>query len=290
MKPTIAFIGMGTMGSPMAQNLAKNGFNVRGYNRTLSRPLVEQAAKAGVNICSSIAEVVKDASIVAICVSDVDDVKTLIFNESGIAQNCQPESLIIDFSTIGPMAAREIDEVLTDQGLRFLDAPVSGGDVGAQKGTLTIMVGGTKMNFEEAYPLFQAIGKTIFHCGMVGSGQAVKLCNQVLCAINLLSVCEAIQLAQEFSLDPKLMIEVCSTGAAASWQLVNLGEKVTQSDFAPGFMIKHILKDLRLVEEIAKDLDLPGLKLADSLFKQVQTLGGSEQGTQAMIRAYREQI
>jgi 3-hydroxyisobutyrate dehydrogenase len=241
-----------------------------------------------VNITSTIAETVRDADIIFICVSDVEDVKSVIFAEGNIAQNAKPNALIVDFSTIGPTAAQEIATSLKTYNLRFLDAPVSGGDIGAQKGILTIMVGGNKTDFEECFPLLQTMGKTIIHCGSVGSGQGVKLCNQVLASLNMIGLCEAIQLAQSLGIDPNLMIEVCSSGAAGSWALSNLAPKIAAADLAPGFMIKHILKDLRLVQESLGNTNLPGVKLADQLFKQVQNLGGAEQGTQAMIRAYRE--
>lgn len=283
---TIAFIGLGVMGSPMAQNLVKSGYTVKGWNRTPNRLFVQQASKNGVTITPTIPQAVKDAKIVCTCVSDVEDVKSVIFQGGGIAENIQNNALIIDFSTIGTKAAIDIANTLKTQHLRFLDAPVSGGDIGAQQGTLTLMVGGEKADFEEALPIFQAIGQKIVYCGQQGSGQAVKLCNQVLCSLHMVALCEAMQLAQQLNLDPNLMIEVCSSGAAGSWALANLGPKVVASDFAPGFMIKHILKDLRLVKETMGDLDLIGLELAHSLFKDVQALGGEEQGTQAMIRAY----
>ena len=284
-----AFMGLGTMGSPMAQNLSKKGFPVKGWNRTQeSRPLVDQAREQGVAIASTIKEAVKDADIVSICVSDVTDVNQVIFGEGGIAQHAQPGTIVIDFSTIGPKAAQAIAQKLQPYGLHYLDAPVSGGDVGAQNGTLTIMVGGEQSHYEQSLPIFEALGKNITHCGPVGSGQAVKLCNQVLCAVHMVAVCEASELAKTFDLDPHLMIQVCSTGAAASWALSNLGPKVAASDLDPGFMVKHILKDLRLVQESLGDFQLPGTTLADQMFKAVQTLGGQEQGTQAMIRAYRE--
>ncbi len=284
----VAFIGLGVMGSPMAQNLVKAGYPVSAWNRTSNRPLVQQAAENGVNLAPSIAEAIKeDTALICTCVSDVDDVKRVILGQGGIAEHAHPSALIIDFSTIGTSAVLEIADSLKDKKLRFLDAPISGGDIGAQNGTLTIMVGGEKADYEEAIPLLGAMGKKIVYCGSQGSGQAVKLCNQVLCSLHMVALCEAMQLAQQFNLDPNLMIDVCGSGAAGSWALANLGEKVATSDFAPGFMIKHILKDLRLVQESMGDLDLPGLKLANSLFKQVQSMGGDEQGTPAMIRAYR---
>lgn len=284
----IAFIGLGTMGSPMASNLARNGYTVKAWNRTQDRPLVRQAAAAEVTITNTIAEAVQDADYIFICVSDVKDVESVLFRKDGIADNAKPNAVIMDFSTIGATAVREMADKLKARNLRFMDAPVSGGDVGAQNGTLTIMVGGDKADFEECLPYLQAMGKSITYCGEVGSGQAVKLCNQVLCSIHMVALCEAMQLAETLDINPNLIIEVCSTGAAGSWALSNLGKKVTQSDFAPGFMIKHILKDLRLVQESAEDSNLPGVTLANQLFQSVQEMGGAEQGTQAMIRAYQE--
>lgn len=284
----IAFIGLGVMGSPMASNLVKAGHGVIGWNRTPDRPLVEQATKEGVKIVTTLGEAVKNAQIILTCVSDIPDVKSILFEEGGIVHYAPSNALIIDFSTIGAIAAREIASTLQDQGFRFLDAPISGGDIGAQQGTLTIMVGGKEEDFQEALPLLEVMGKKIVYCGESGQGQAVKLCNQVLCSLHMVALCEAMQLAQQLDLDPHLMIEVCSSGAAGSWALSNLGNKIAEADFAPGFMIKHIVKDLRLVQQSAEELDLPGLTLADTLFKDVYAKKGAEQGTQAMIRAYRE--
>lgn len=284
----IAFIGLGVMGSPMASNLARKGHLIKGWNRTQDRPLVRQAAAAKVIITPTIAEAVKDADNIFICVSDIKDVKSVIFGKDGIAENAKHNALIVDFSTIGATAVCDIAAKLEEHDLRFMDAPISGGDVGAQNGTLTIMVGGNNSDFEQCKPYFEAMGETVVHCGEVGSGQAVKLCNQVLCAIQMIGLCESIQLAHKLNVDPNLIVQVCSTGAAGSWALSNLGPKVIQSDLAPGFMVKHILKDLRLVQESSGDSNLPGVTLANQLFRAVQEMGSAEQGTQAMIRAYQE--
>jgi 3-hydroxyisobutyrate dehydrogenase len=283
---TVAFIGLGVMGSAMALNLLKKGVPVKAWNRTSDRPLVKQAQAAGLTVTVTIGEAVKDAELIFICVSDVEDVKSVIFSDCGISKNAKHNALIVDFSTIGQKAACEIATQLKAAQLRFMDAPVSGGDLGAQQGTLTIMVGGEKSDFEECLPLLETMGKKIVHCGAVGQGQAIKLCNQVLCAIQMVAVCEAMELAKTLNLDPDLMIEVCGSGAAGSWALSNLGSKVAHQDFAPGFMIKHILKDLRLVKESLGERELPGIELSDRLFQKVQEMGGSEQGTQAMIRAF----
>jgi len=293
MDKSLAFLGMGTMGAPMAVNLARCDFTLRIWNRTPNRQGVQLAASAGATVAASIAEAVTEAEIIFTCLGDVPDVEAVILGVGGVAELAPPNALVVDFSTIGPDAARAIGSALQSRGLRFLDAPISGGDIGAQNGTLTIMVGGDADDFAECQPLFAAIGKTIRHCGAVGSGQAVKMCNQVLGALHMVALCEAMQLARQQNLDPNLIVEVCGTGAAGSWALSNLGPKIIEADFAPGFAIKHMLKDLRLVGECARssDLDLPGVQLADRLFKLVQAMeegAGGEQGTQAMLRAYRE--
>lgn len=290
-KKNIGFIGLGVMGSPMAQNLVKHQYTVKGWNRTqIDRTLVTQARENGVQIVPTIEEAVKDADFVCICVSDVPDVNQVIFGEGGIAHFAKPETIIIDFSTIGTQAVKDISEKLRSNGLHFMDAPVSGGDIGAKNGTLTIMVGGDDRDFQTSLPIFQAMGKNIVHCGIVGTGQAVKLCNQVLASIHMMAICEAMELAKTLNIDPELMIQVCSTGAAGSWALTNLAPKIASSDFAPGFMIKHILKDLRLVTESLENQTLPATDLATEMFKIVENLGGTEQGTQAMIRAYQEEL
>jgi 3-hydroxyisobutyrate dehydrogenase len=287
---TIAFIGLGGMGSPMAQNLQSQvAFSVVAWNRTQQdRPLVKLAQEHGVQVAPTIQAAVATADIICICVSDVQDVDRVIFGEGGIVHYAQPESIVIDFSTIGPQAARLIAQKLQPYNLHFLDAPVSGGDIGAQQATLTIMVGGDKADFDRALPIFNAIGKKIVHCGAIGSGQAIKLCNQVLCGIHMVALTEAMLLAQQLEVDPRLAIDICSSGAGGSWALSNLAPKAVTGDFQPGFMVKHILKDLRLVDENLQELDLPGVTLANQMFKSVRDLGGADQGTQAMIRAYQQ--
>jgi 3-hydroxyisobutyrate dehydrogenase len=286
----VAFIGLGLMGSPMARNLAQQSdFRVKGWNRTqIDRPLVALAASHGVEIVPTLEAAVADADFICTCVTDVPDVREVILGRGGIMEFARDRATTIDFSTIGPKAAREIAQSLQARNLDFLDAPVSGGDIGAQNGTLTIMVGGDRDRFDLALPLFKAVGKDITYCGVAGSGQAVKLCNQVLAAIHAIALCEAIELADNFHLDPQLVVDVCSTGAAGSWALTNLAPKIIAGNFAPGFMVKDILKDLRLVQENIDQLELPGKDLAEQLFAKVRTLDGARQGTQAMIRAYRE--
>jgi 3-hydroxyisobutyrate dehydrogenase len=289
MPSSIAFLGLGTMGSPMSANLAHAGFDVRGWNRTPGRPLVTEAGGAGVRVVDTIADAVRGVRTVALCVSDVADVEEVLFGAGGIAESAARGTLVIDFSTIGPAAARSFGARLADKGLRFLDAPVTGGDVGARAGTLTIMVGGTAADFGEASAAFAAVGKVAKHCGAQGAGQAVKLCNQVLGALHMVALTEALALARMQGIDPSLVVEVCSTGAAGSWALSNLGPRVLRRDFAPGFMVKHLVKDLRLVLETppGEGLDeLRGTILAKGLLEKVAALGGADLGTQSLTLAY----
>ncbi|MEO1004983.1 MAG: NAD(P)-dependent oxidoreductase [Cyanobacteria bacterium J06638_38] len=291
MTKQVAFLGLGLMGGSMAANLARHGFQVKAWNRTSDRPEVKIAADGGVTIVDSVAAAVKDAEIVFTCVGDVPDVEEILLGEMGVANYAPANTLIVDMSTIGSVAAKEIGQQLQQRQLRFMDAPVSGGDIGAQQGTLTIMVGGSTADFTECLPLFEAMGTNITLCGDLGSGQGVKMCNQILCSLYMVGLCEAMQLAKHQGIDPNLIVDVCGTGAAGSWALSNLGGKIINQDYAPGFAIKHIVKDLRLVQSINQTSgdNLPGTELADRLFKTIMAMDngeGKEQGTQAMIRAY----
>jgi 3-hydroxyisobutyrate dehydrogenase len=292
MSQNIAFLGLGLMGAPMTANLARKGYSVKAWNRSSDRPGIKTVTEAGAIVVSSVKEAVESADVIFTCVGDVPDVEEVILGDRGIVKYARSNALVIDMSTIGSNAAQKIAEELQQKyQLRFLDAPVSGGDIGAINGTLTIMVGGDRQDFKESKPLFEAMGKTIRFCGSVGSGQAVKMCNQALAAIHMVALCEGISMAEHQGIDPNLIVEVCSTGAAGSWALSNLGPKIIKSDLAPAFSIKHILKDLRLIREMMQSVDcnLPGVELADRLFKIVSQLDegkGKEQGTQAMIRAY----
>ena len=303
----IAFLGMGVMGSAMAANLAKanTGTPIKIWNRTGDRPSIQTAILAGCVWCDTLAEAVAGATIIFTCLGDVPDVKAVILGdptsgEDGVIHHGQPGSLVVDTSTIGPTAVREIAEQLrTQKQIRFLDAPISGGDIGAQQGTLTIMVGGDRPDFDEALPWLDIMGANITLCGPVGSGQSVKLCNQVLGAGHMMALCEAMKLAQAQGLDPNLVVDVCSTGAAGSWALTNLGPKIIAADFAPGFAIEHMMKDLRLVlENVGQgknaadgDRRFPVTQWANQCFQQVAAMDNGDgrlQGTQAAIRAYEE--
>ena len=275
----------------MTHNLFKAGCRIKGWNRTPDSPLVQSLQQdSAVTIVDSIEQAVKDAQIIFTCVGDVPDVEEVLFSPQGIVQFAQPDALIVDFSTIGSKAVQEFAQRLQTHQLRFLDAPISGGDIGAQQGTLTIMVGGDRDDFELCLPYLEILGKNITYCGATGSGQAIKLCNQVLASLTMVGICEAVKLAQAQGIDPNLIVEVCSTGAAGSWALSNLGNKLINADYEPGFMIKHILKDLRLVgEALTEEQKLPGVDLAEKMFQIAAQLNEGEgytEGTQAMIKSY----
>jgi len=287
----IAYLGLGIMGAAMAANLAQAGHQVRAWNRSPDRPGAKVAAAAGALIASSLADAVSHSDFVFTCLSDVPDVQQVLIGADGVLEHAKPGAIVIDMSTIGPNAAADLSTQLKNGGLRFLDAPVTGGDVGARAGTLTIMVGGEAADLEECRPLLEVVGKSVIHCGTAGSGQSVKLCNQVLCAVNMLSVSEAFVLADQLGVDRQLILEVCGSGAGGSWALSNLGQRIVNHDFAPAFMIKHILKDLRLVDESIPNSGelLPAAALAGELFKVVARQdgdAGGELGTQAMVLAY----
>jgi 3-hydroxyisobutyrate dehydrogenase len=291
----IAYLGLGLMGEAMAVNLSRAGLDVVGWNRTPGKSGEAALLAAGGKVEKALKDAVSGAGVVFTCLGDIEDVEQVLIKAGGVIECAAPGTVIADFSTIGPEAAKRIFDILNGSGLHFLDAPVTGGDVGARNATLTVMVGGDEEPFQKALPLLKKIGKTIKRCGPSGSGQALKLCNQILCAVNMISVCEAFHLAKQLGVDENLVVEVLSAGAGGSWALTNLGPRIIKSDFAPGFALKHMLKDLRLVfENLDGESDqLPGTKLAQALFKQVgendgSASGGADgaRGTQAMSLAY----
>ncbi len=280
----IGFIGMGIMGRPMAMNLLRAGHAVTVYNRTESR--CEEAVKAGARKARSPAECARGQEIIITMVTDSPDVEAVVFGPQGVAEGAARGATVIDMSTISPDVTRSIAGRLEEKGIPFLDAPVSGGDIGAQKGTLTIMVGGEKEAFETVKDIFEPLGKRLTYMGPSGSGQVTKACNQVLCAINMLAVCEALMLAKSSGLDLKLMHQVVTGGAGNSWALENLGTRILTGDFNPGFMVKLIQKDLAIVLDAARrlNLPLPGAALANQLLRSNQAHGEGDLGTQAMFR------
>ncbi|RMF73466.1 MAG: NAD(P)-dependent oxidoreductase, partial [Planctomycetota bacterium] len=272
---------------PMARHLLDAGHRLFVFTRTRAKaaPLIE----AGAQWRDSPAEVAADCDVLLTIVTDTPDVEAVLFGERGAIETLRPGSLVIDMTTISPAATRRFAQRLAERDVAMLDAPVTGGDVGARNATLTIMVGGEAEAFERAEPILRILGRNVVHVGPSGSGQALKACNQILCAVNMIGVCEALMLARRSGIDPRLAIETLAGGAGGSWAWKNLGERIVAGDLAPAFMVRLIQKDLRIVQQEADDAGLPllGTALAQQLFRAVEALpNGGELGTQAMIRAF----
>jgi len=251
----IGFIGLGIMGRPMAQNLRKAGFSLSVWNR--SRPGIDALVADGASEAASPREVAKNSDVVITILGDSPDTEAIALGENGVVHAAHERLVHIDMSTISPSVTRSIAERYGTSGVELLDAPVSGGETGAINGTLSIMCGGKREVFDRCRPVFEAMGKTIVYCGPSGSGQIVKLCNQVIVGLNNLAMSEALVLAKKAGVEPATMLEAVSAGAASSWALQNLGPRVLQGDFKPGFKIAHQQKDLRLALELANQGSTP---------------------------------
>ena len=286
----IGLVGLGIMGAPMALNLIKAGFSLNVYNRT-DRPRVQEVVDAGAKRVATPAEAANGSDVIITIVTDTPDAEKVILGEDGVLQAARVGATVIDMSTISSRVTRDIAAALREKGVHMLDAPVSGGDVGAQQGTLSIMVGGEQSVFDDCLPVFEAMGKSINLIGGNGAGQTTKACNQIAVAGTNLAMAEALMLAAASNLDVGKVVDAISGGAAGSWQLTNLGPRILRGDFAPGFMVRLQQKDLKLVLEAANDvkLALPGVSLAHQFFNIVERLGCADEGTQALIKAYEVQ-
>jgi len=289
----IAWLGTGTMGGSMARNLAKAGYNVTAWNRTLPSAGAELATSGGCKLVRNADEALRDSQVVASCVTDGPALRSILFPPDRLKGLLGPGAVVIDFSTIGPVEARGIAEELRRQDIRFIDAPVTGGDIGARDGTLTFMVGAQGNDLETVRPLLNDMGKKIVHAGAVGSGQALKLVNQLLCGVNLLAVVEAFQVAERMGMDRRLVVEACGGGAAGSWQLVNLGPKIIAQDHRPGFRAAHLLKDLRFLREAiaspSGQADPPCFDIALAAFERICQMRKGDLGTQTVWLAHQDQ-
>ena len=268
----------------MARNVMRAGFPLVVFNRTRSR--AEALEREGARGASGPADVARQADIIVSVVSDSPDVEAVYLGRGGVCESIRPGALCIDMSTVAPETARAVAGEVERKSSAFLDAPVSGGKTGAEAGTLSIMVGGTESDLARARPVLEAMGKSIVHCGPVGHGQLTKLCNQILCGLNLLAVSEAIVFARKVGLDPSVMLQAVSKGAAGSWALENLGPRMLAEDFKPMFMIDLQQKDLRIALSTARERmsPLPGTGLVHQLLASNQAYGEGREGTQALIK------
>ena len=281
----VGFIGLGIMGAPMAMNVLKAGYPLTVWNRTASKG--EALRKAGAAWAESPAGVARNSDVVITIVSDTPDVEEVILGPDGVIHGARPGTVVIDMSTISPHATRRIAEKLGERGIEMLDAPVSGGDVGAQKGTLSIMVGGKEEVFQRCLPILQTMGKRITHVGPNGAGQFTKLVNQIIVVGNTLAMSEGLVFAAKAGLDLEKVLEAVSAGAAGSWMLSNRGPQIIHGDFRPGFTVKLQQKDVKLVLEAAREMEvpLPGTALIHQLYHAVEARGLDEEGNHALVKA-----
>lgn len=283
----IGFIGVGIMGKSMVRNLMKAGFEVAIYTRTKSK--VEDVLSEGAVWCNTVGECAAGRDAVITIVGYPKDVEEVYFGEAGIISAAHPGTMLIDMTTSSPELAVKIYEAAREKGLYAIDAPVTGGDVGAKAGTLTILAGGDKKAFDACLPVLEAIGKNINFVGKAGNGQHTKMCNQIAIAGTLSGACEAIAYAEGVGLDVKTMLGAIATGAAGSAQMSSVVPRLLNDDYAPGFFIKHFIKDMKLAKAEA---DGAGVKLgilADvlAMYETLDEQGMGELGTQALIRYYR---
>ncbi|HZG85496.1 NAD(P)-dependent oxidoreductase [Paenibacillus sp.] len=286
-RTTIGFIGTGVMGTSMAGHLLSAGYRLRVYTRTKAK--AEPLLAKGAVWCDTPAELAAESDAVVSIVGYPSDVERLYLAEDGIVANGKPGALLIDMTTSSPSLARRIHAAAAGRGMQALDAPVSGGDVGAREARLSIMVGGEPEAFAAARPLFEKMGKTVVRQGGPGAGQHTKMCNQIAIASGMLGVCEALAYAERAGLDPSAVLSSIETGAAGSWSLSNLGPRIIAGNFEPGFYVKHFVKDMKIALDAAEEmqLDLPGLALARTLYERLIDMGCADQGTQALFKYYK---
>lgn len=282
----IGFIGIGVMGEAMANHLLEAGHDLFVYNRTKSKAdrLVEQ----GATWCESVADVAKASELIFTIIGVPADVESVYLDELGLIKQSKPGTILVDMTTSTPELAKHIDEAGKQQGVFCLDAPVTGGDVGAKNGTLTIMVGGEEEIFKKILPVLELMGKTIVYMGAAGSGQHTKMANQIAIAGAAIGMVEALAYSKGADLDLQSVLEALTSGSAASWQLSNMAPRIIREDFNPGFYIKHFIKDMRIASNEAKEMqvELPGLDLVLSLYEECEKQNLENLGTQALYKLY----
>lgn len=280
----IGWIGTGVMGRSMAGHLLDAGHTLSIFNRTREKaaPLVERGAAW----CGSPADVAKSCDVVFTMVGYPADLREVVLGATGVLTSMRPGGLLIDCTTSSPALAVEIASEAAEKGISSLDAPVSGGDVGARNATLSIMVGGDQTAFDRAMQLFEKLGKTVVLQGPPGSGQHTKMVNQILIASGMVAVCEGLIYARACGLNPEQVLQSVSGGAAGSWSLTNYAPRMLKGDLAPGFYVEHFLKDMKIALDAADGMKLclPGLALAKQLYTMLAAMGGSRNGTQSLIK------
>ena len=281
----IGFIGLGVMGGAMAEHLLEAGFELTVYNRTKKK--AETLLSKGAKWADTPAAAAKNSDVVITMVGYPEDVEEVYLGKDGILE-AKTGGYVIDMTTSSPKLAKKIYDAAAKKGIASVDAPVSGGDIGARNATLVIMAGGDEKAFHALAPIFNALGKTVRYFGAAGSGQYTKMANQIAIAAGMLGVAESLAYAKKAGLNPEAVLETISGGAAGSWSLSNLGPRMLKGDTAPGFYIKHFIKDMRIAIESAEEmhLELPGLKLAKRLYDELSARGMEDCGTQTIYQWY----
>ncbi len=284
MSTTIGFIGLGIMGKPMARNLMKAGYQLVVYNRSPG-PMNELAAE-GARTASNAREVAEQSDVVITMLPDSPQVQEVMTGENGVLAGAKANALVIDMSTISPVVTQQLARAAQARGVRMLDAPVSGGDVGAQQGTLSIMVGGSSEDFEQAKPLLEVLGKTIVHVGGTGAGQVVKACNQIVVALTIEAVSEALVLGSKAGVDPEVILQVLSGGLAANRVMEVRGPNFLQHNFQPGFKIALHQKDLGIALAAGREygVPLPVTAIVDQMLQILKLRGQGEQDHSALLK------
>jgi 3-hydroxyisobutyrate dehydrogenase len=287
-KDRLGYIGTGIMGGPMTRNLLRAGYAVTVHNRTKAK--ADALLAEGANWAPTAADVARNSDIVITCVPDTPDVRQVLLGKNGVIEAARPGLICVDMSTISPAATKEMGQVLQEKAVTLIDAPVSGGEIGAIEGKLSIMMGGPPEAVKKVRPVMEVMGKKVSYCGPLGSGQMTKLVNQVMVVHTIMSIAEGFAFAEKAGLDLQTTLEVTSAGAAASHSLRALGPKIIGGDFKPAFMVDLQQKDLRLVLEYAEQLKqpLPGVALASQLLTVLQAQGRGRDGTQALVDVIRQ--
>lgn len=282
----IGFIGIGVMGSAIVEHLLKNDYTVIGYSRTKAK--VQAQIEHGMIWAEDVATVVTEAELIFTMVGFPQDVHDIYFGKNAILANATQGQIFVDLTTSKPSLAKEITIAAAKKGVTVLDAPVSGGDIGAIKGNLVMMVGGDQQTFTEISPILELFTHICTYFGPAGSGQHMKMANQIAIATNLLGMAESLTYAKNAGLDLNEVLPILSGGSAESWQITNNGPKAINSDYSPGFYIKHFVKDMRIAIEEAQTfgVDLPNLQLAEELFSILLDEGNGDLGTQAIYKLY----
>lgn len=283
---SVGFIGIGIMGNSMAGHILAGGYGVNVYNRTKAK--TQAIVAKGGKWFDTPGEVAANSDLVITMVGFPSDVEEVYLGDSGIIQNAKTGTVLIDMTTSSPSLARKISEIALSKGLAAIDAPVSGGDIGARDAKLTIMVGGDTDTFNHALPILKLMGTSIVLQGGAGMGQHTKMCNQIVIASTIMGVSEGLAYAQKVGLDPTTVLQSIGGGAASGFQLNVLGPRMIAGDYAPGFYIEHLIKDLSIAlsEAHAMQLDLPGLAQAKKLYDLLAAKGHGKDGTQGLIQLY----